>query len=46
VRLLARGKIDAIGARFPEECIDPDEMFAELATRSCEITVEVEELGA
>lgn len=46
VRLLAHGKIDAIGARFPEECIDPDEMFAELATRSCEITVEVEELAA
>jgi saccharopine dehydrogenase-like NADP-dependent oxidoreductase len=46
VRLLARGQIDAIGVRFPEQCIDPDEMFAELATRSCEITVEVEELAA
>jgi lysine 6-dehydrogenase len=43
VRLLARGKIDAIGATFPERCIDPDEMFAELRKRSCEITVEVAE---
>jgi len=46
VRLLARGEIDAIGVRFPEECIDPEAMFAELATRSCEITVDVEELAA
>jgi saccharopine dehydrogenase-like NADP-dependent oxidoreductase len=43
VRLLARGAIDAIGARFPEQCIDPEEMFAELATRSCEISVDVVE---
>jgi saccharopine dehydrogenase-like NADP-dependent oxidoreductase len=46
VRLLAQGRIDAIGTRFPEQCIAPDEMFAELARRSCEITVEVEELAA
>jgi lysine 6-dehydrogenase len=43
VRLLAEGKIDAIGARFPEQCIAPDDMFAQLATRSCEITVAVQE---
>ena len=32
-RLLARGRIEAIGALPPERCIDPDEMFAELETR-------------
>lgn len=46
VRLLARGRIDAIGAQFPELCIDPEDLFAEVATRSCEITVQVEELAA
>ncbi len=46
VRLLARGRIDAIGAQFPERCIAAEDLFAEVATRSCEITVEVEELAA
>ncbi|HEX2703632.1 MAG TPA: saccharopine dehydrogenase NADP-binding domain-containing protein [Solirubrobacteraceae bacterium] len=46
VRLLARGRIDAIGAQFPERCIDPEDLFAEVATRSCEISVRVEELAA
>jgi lysine 6-dehydrogenase len=46
VRLLARGRIDAIGAQFPELCIDPEDLFAEVATRSCEISVRVEELAA
>jgi saccharopine dehydrogenase (NAD+, L-lysine-forming) len=46
VRLLARGRISAIGAQFPERCIDPGDLFAEVATRSCEVTVEVEELAA
>jgi saccharopine dehydrogenase (NAD+, L-lysine-forming) len=45
VRLLARGRISAIGAQFPERCIAPDDLFAEVATRSCEITVKVEELA-
>lgn len=45
VRLLARGKISAIGALFPERCIEPEDMFAELRARSCEISVEVEELA-
>jgi saccharopine dehydrogenase (NAD+, L-lysine-forming) len=43
VRLLAHGRIDAIGAVFPERCIEPQELFDELSARSCEITVEVEE---
>jgi hypothetical protein len=46
VRLLARGRIDAIGAQFPERCIAPEDLFAEVATRSCEISVQVEELAA
>ncbi|MGD0196942.1 MAG: saccharopine dehydrogenase NADP-binding domain-containing protein [Solirubrobacteraceae bacterium] len=46
VRLLARGRIGAIGAQFPERCIAPDDLFAEVAKRSCEITVEVGELAA
>lgn len=40
VRLLARGSVQARGARPPERCLDPEEMFAELATRGCTITVE------
>lgn len=45
VRMLARGEIAAIGTVFPERCIDPELLFAELRTRSCEISVEVEELA-
>lgn len=33
VRLLARGRITAVGALPPERCIEPDEMFAELEER-------------
>jgi lysine 6-dehydrogenase len=33
VRLLARGSIRARGALPPEECLDPNEMFAELESR-------------
>ena len=40
VRLLARGSVKARGALPPERCLDPEEMFAELATRGCTITVE------
>lgn len=41
VRLLARGAITARGALPPERCIDPDDLFAELARRSCTFTTEV-----
>ena len=36
VRLMARGRVKAVGALPPERCIDPEEMFAELRTRGCE----------
>ena len=39
VRLLARGALSARGVLPPERCIEPDEMFAELATRGCAIEV-------
>ena len=39
VRLLARGSLTAVGTHPPELCIDPDEMFAELETRSCAFSV-------
>jgi lysine 6-dehydrogenase len=45
VRLLARGRIDAVGAQFPERCIDPEDLFAEVATRSCAIEVHASELA-
>jgi lysine 6-dehydrogenase len=41
VRLLARGSLTATGAYPPERCVEPDEMFAELETRSCEFSVAV-----
>lgn len=40
VRLLARGSLPARGAHPPERCIEPEEMFAELALRGAEITVQ------
>ena len=39
VRLLARGSIAARGALPPERCIEPEEMFVELARRGCHIEV-------
>jgi lysine 6-dehydrogenase len=39
VRLLAREAIEARGALPPERCIDPAEMFAELAQRGCHVDV-------
>jgi lysine 6-dehydrogenase len=39
VRLLARGRIGAVGALPAERCIDPDEMFAELETRGVRFEV-------
>jgi saccharopine dehydrogenase (NAD+, L-lysine-forming) len=40
VRLFARGSLTATGALPPERCIEPDEMFAELETRSCSFSFE------
>jgi lysine 6-dehydrogenase len=39
VRMLARGSITRRGARPPESCIDPDEMFAELEARGVRFDV-------
>jgi hypothetical protein len=39
VRMLARGGLRATGVLAPEQCIDPDEMFAELEGRSCSFAV-------
>jgi lysine 6-dehydrogenase len=39
VRLLARGSIDARGAKPPERCIDPQSMFGELERRGCRFEV-------
>jgi lysine 6-dehydrogenase len=44
VRLLARGKISATGARAPESCVDPDDLFPELEVHGT--TFEVEEFAA
>ncbi len=43
VRLLARGEVTAHGALPPENCLDPDAMFAELEQRGCEFEVEIGE---
>lgn len=43
VRLLARGSLSAIGVRAPEECLEPEEMFAELETRGCRFSATVSE---
>ncbi len=40
VRLLARGSLGAVGVHPPERCIEPEEMFAELAQRGARITLE------
>jgi saccharopine dehydrogenase (NAD+, L-lysine-forming) len=45
VRLLARGRIDARGAKFPERCVVPEDLFAEVAKRSCTIEVQTREVG-
>jgi saccharopine dehydrogenase (NAD+, L-lysine-forming) len=42
VRLLARGQIAARGARPPELCVAPDDLFPELERRSCEFLVDGE----
>jgi lysine 6-dehydrogenase len=42
-RLLARGEITAVGALPPELALEPEPLFAELETRSCQFSVEIEE---
>jgi lysine 6-dehydrogenase len=42
VRLLARGSLTATGALPPERCVDPDQMFAELESRGCVLSVAVQ----
>jgi lysine 6-dehydrogenase len=44
VRLIARGRITATGARPPERCVDPEDLFPELEAHGT--TFEVEELAA
>ena len=44
VRLIARGRIEAVGVRPPETCVDPDDLFPELERR--ETRFEVEEKAA
>jgi saccharopine dehydrogenase-like NADP-dependent oxidoreductase len=39
VRLLARGRIDAVGALPPERCVDPDDLFGELERRNCSFDI-------
>jgi saccharopine dehydrogenase (NAD+, L-lysine-forming) len=46
VRLLARGSLSATGAHPPERCLDADQMFAELETRSCTFSISREPVGA
>lgn len=44
VRLIARGQVDARGALPPELCIDPEALFAEIASRGNQIHTETEVL--
>jgi saccharopine dehydrogenase-like NADP-dependent oxidoreductase len=39
VRLLARGRIGAVGVHPPETCVDPDDLFPELERRACSFEV-------
>jgi lysine 6-dehydrogenase len=42
VRLLARGRIEARGARPPERCVQPEDLFPELERRGTRFEVTVE----
>jgi saccharopine dehydrogenase-like NADP-dependent oxidoreductase len=42
VRLLARGRIETRGARPPERCIQPEDLFPELERRGTRFEVTVE----
>ena len=44
-RLLARGAVTAVGALPPEQALMPELLFAELETRSCQFSVDIEEGG-
>ncbi|MDQ1513858.1 MAG: lysine 6-dehydrogenase, partial [Microbacteriaceae bacterium] len=46
VRLIARGRVEAVGALPPERCLDPDDLFPELERRNCAFTVERTEAAA
>ncbi|HWH10714.1 MAG TPA: saccharopine dehydrogenase NADP-binding domain-containing protein [Solirubrobacteraceae bacterium] len=41
VRLIARGKITAVGVVAPEFCVDPADLFPELGRRNCVFGVDV-----
>ena len=43
VRLIARGRIDAVGVLPPERCIEPDDLFPELEERGVAFEVEARE---
>jgi saccharopine dehydrogenase-like NADP-dependent oxidoreductase len=43
VRLLARGRIDAVGALAPERCVRPGDLFPELERRNCSFHVDTQE---
>jgi lysine 6-dehydrogenase len=45
VRLIARGRIEPVGALPPEDCVDPEVLFPELERRGCSFAVEVGELA-
>jgi saccharopine dehydrogenase-like NADP-dependent oxidoreductase len=45
VRLLARGRIDAIGVMPPERCVEPDDLFPELERHGCEFSIETTEVA-
>jgi saccharopine dehydrogenase-like NADP-dependent oxidoreductase len=42
VRLLARGRIEARGARPPERCVEPEDLFGELERRGARFEVTVD----
>jgi lysine 6-dehydrogenase len=46
IRLLARGSIGARGVHPPERCIEPDELFGELARRGSEFDVQISDEAA
>jgi saccharopine dehydrogenase-like NADP-dependent oxidoreductase len=45
VRLLARGRIDALGALPPERCVPAADLFPELEARGCEFQIESPEVA-
>jgi lysine 6-dehydrogenase len=45
VRLIARGRIDALGALPPERCVPAADLFPELEARGCEFEIESPEVA-